>query len=187
MEVDFMSEYLSIKEFSEMAGVSAQSVYKRIKKADNPIQPFVKRENNQFTISKNALQAFYGIGVEQSTSQPGLKVDKPLIEVGERQEQEQVKVKLECETDKKETAEMKVINILQEQLKAQREELQEKNKLIIELNERLAESQRMLDQQQRLSLTDKQQILMLEEKTSSRKGLINRFFGIFNKNNEESK
>ena len=34
-------------------------------------------------------------------------------------------------------------------------------KLIFELNERLAESQKMIDQQQRLSIADKQHILML--------------------------
>ena len=61
----------------------------------------------------------------------------------------------------------------------QNEEIQQKNKVIADLNERLADSQRMLDQQQRLSLADKQQILMLEEKARSKRGIISKFINLF--------
>ena len=77
-------------------------------------------------------------------------------------------------------AAMKVIEILQEQLRAQKEEMQEKNKIIEELNKRLEESNKMLDQQQKLSAMDKQKILSLEEQyqnaTKTKKGFFKKLF-----------
>lgn len=166
-----MKEYISIKDFSKLAGVSAQSIYKRIRKADNPIQPFIKQEGNQFTIDKTALQVLYKIGVEETTSKQGCEVEQPLIDTQEKDGERKEK------TEEKESATNKVINILQEQLEAQRKDIESKNILIAELNNRLAESQRMLDQQQKLSIADKKRILELEAGTQEkeqekRKGLF---------------
>lgn len=164
-----MKEFISIKDFAELAGVTTQSIYKRIKKADNPIQPFIKQEGNQFTIDKVALQVLYKVGVEETTTQQGCEVDK---------EVEKHYLNKGTETrarEQEENASLKVIDILQEQLEAQRKDIESKNILIAELNNRLAESQRMLDQQQKLSIIDKQRILELEagtEEKEKRRGLF---------------
>lgn len=168
-----MKDYLYIPDFASKAGVTPQAVYKRIKKPNNPIHSFIKEEPEGLTIHKSALEVLYGIKEEETTIQPGSKVDKPLLN----------KPKENQEEKHQETASNKVIEILREQLQAQREEIQEKNKQIADLNERLADSQRMIDQQQRLSMADKQQILLLQ--ANQKKGLLTRFKGLFSKNDQE--
>lgn len=53
------SDYISIKEFAELAGVSQQSIYQRIKKPHNPIQVYLKEVNNKTLIRKTALKDLY--------------------------------------------------------------------------------------------------------------------------------
>lgn len=53
-------EYLTIKEFAELAGVSTQSVYKRLATS---LQPYVKEVANQRMLNMQALQDIYGIEV----------------------------------------------------------------------------------------------------------------------------
>ena len=153
-----MSDFISIKEFAELAGVSTQSVYKRIRKTDNPIQPFLKKEDNQLTIDKVALRVLYDVEVDQTTTQPSLKVGNPLQNDNKTKED----VKESKEIKEEATASNKVIDILREQLQAQRKDIEEKNTLITELNNRLAEVTTLLDQQQKLSIADKKRILELE-------------------------
>ena len=160
-----MEEYLSIQEFAQLAGVTPQSIYKRIRKSNN----------RKSKISKS----FYGISEEETTNKPSLKVDKPKEE---EKQQKQEKIK---ETQIKETADQKVIEILREQIEILRKDNEGKDKQIAELHERLAESQKMIDQQQKLSMADKQQILLLEEQTRTNKeksrGLFGWFKGLKNK------
>lgn len=152
-------EYLSIKEFAMLAGVSCQSIYKRIGKENNPIKPYLRKVGNQFTISKSALYVLYNVKVEEIEEQPSLKVEK--------QPQENIKeLKEETEklrTEKSDSASLKLIEILNEQLKAERQENENKNKIIADLTEMLKESNRMLDQAQKLNALDKQTILELQE------------------------
>lgn len=56
-------EYLTIKEFAELAGVSTQSVYKRLATS---LQPYVKEVANQRMLNMQALQDVYGIEVGNS-------------------------------------------------------------------------------------------------------------------------
>lgn len=53
------SDYISIKEFAELAGVSQQSVYQRIKKPHNPIQAYLKEVEGKTLIRKTALKDLY--------------------------------------------------------------------------------------------------------------------------------
>jgi predicted RNase H-like nuclease (RuvC/YqgF family) len=57
------NEYLTIKEFAEVAGVSTQSVYKRLATS---LQPYVKEVANQKVLNIQALQDVYGIEVGNS-------------------------------------------------------------------------------------------------------------------------
>lgn len=56
-------EYLTVKEFAEVAGVSTQSVYKRLATS---LQPYVKEVANQRMLNIRALQDVYGIEVGNS-------------------------------------------------------------------------------------------------------------------------
>lgn len=56
-------EYLSIKEFAGVAGVSTQSVYKRL---STSLQPYVKEVANQKVLNIQALRDIYGIEVGSS-------------------------------------------------------------------------------------------------------------------------
>jgi len=175
-----MKERLTIKEFAEVAKVSPQSIYKRLKKKDNPIQAYMIEEGEQIFLRSEALAELYRIEIEKTTSQPSLKVEQPKIESKEKQENA-TKVKEDIE----QTASFKVIEILREQIEAQRKDIENKNKQIEELNNRLAETTLLLDQQQKLSIADKKQLLLLEEKNNkSNKGIVGKFISLF-KHKEE--
>lgn len=60
-----MSEYLSIKEFAEKAGVSTQAVYQRIKK---DLKLFIKVKNGKKFIAGTALPIFCDKSINQIAS-----------------------------------------------------------------------------------------------------------------------
>ena len=182
-----MKDTLSINEVAELADVTTQSIYKRLKKKDNPIQAYVVMEGNQTMLKKEVLSEIYNKqieGVGLCNYQPSCKVDQPVAEEHIEQQQTKENTK-ESKGEATETASFKVIEILREQIKIQNEEIQQKNKVIADLNERLAESQKMLDQQQRLSLADKQTILLLEDNARSKRGIISRFISFFKGEEEQ--
>lgn len=172
-----MSETLSIKEFAEVAGVSPQSIYKRVKKPNNPIHTYIEYEGEELRLQKIALKELYGVEVDQTTNKPSLKVEQPKTEDKGTQDNAR-----KVNEEQEQTASFKVIQILREQIEAQRKDIENKNKQIEELNNRLAETTTLLDQQQKLSLADKKQLLLLEEKTKeNKKGIIGKFINLFNR------
>ena len=50
------NRYLNVKDFAEIAGVSKQSIYKRLSKPNDPIQKYVSMANNHVAISIDALE-----------------------------------------------------------------------------------------------------------------------------------
>ena len=137
-----MVEYVSIAEFAKMAKISPQSIYKRLKKVDNPLQPFIKLVDNHTMISTEALSLYQN---------PEPKQEPPAEEV----------IEPKAPADDM-TA--KLIEMLQKELEEKSEQLKVKDKQISELNERLAESQQMLNQQQHLNAIAEQKLLALESK-----------------------
>jgi len=174
---------LSVQELSNRTGKSIQSIYKRIKNKNDIIQGFLKRDNEgnilePVKVFESAIDVIYNKGATSSKLNP-----KPSL-VEFRQEEEKK------ENKEEQNAYTKAIDVLQEQLKvlqgelqAEREDKQQKDKLIFELNERLAESQRNLDQQQRLQLIDRQRIKELEERNT--KPLHQRLLDVFRKKGEQ--
>lgn len=67
-------QYLSVKEFAQVAGVSVQAVYKRLSK---DLKPFVKEIEGRKVIDKRALKEVYGKDQEDQEE----KVDNDLINV----------------------------------------------------------------------------------------------------------
>lgn len=154
---------LSVQELSDRTGKTIQSIYKRIRNKNDIIQSFLKRDREgniiePVKIFESAIDVIYNKGATATKLNP-----KPSL-VEFRQEEEKKESKQE------QNAYTKAIDVLQEQLKvlqaelqAEREDKQRKDNLIFELNERLAESQRNLDQQQQLQLLDRNRIKELEE------------------------
>lgn len=175
-----MQELITIREFATIAGVTEEAVYKRLRKQDNPLKEFVQVVGNRKMIDKSALDIFYKGQYNHTTTQPSSKVVQPTPQEQTEDAEQQKKDK---EAERK-TASQQVIDILKEQLEAQRKDIESKNFIIAELNERLAESQTMLDQQQKLSMADKKRILELEasaeekqemQEQKKRKGFFNFF------------
>ena len=169
-------DYLSIKEFAEIVHKTQQSIYKRLSKENNPLKVYAKQDYEGLKIHKDAIKVIYGLYLDEESKdfQP---LQPSLIE-GEKVENDNKS------KNEQETSTMKVITILQEQLEQERKSNEKKDIMISELNERLAESQRMLDQQQKLSMLDKQRILQLEQTTTTnekRKSI----FDFFKRRNEK--
>lgn len=171
---------LSVQELSDRTGRSIQSIYKRIRNKNDVIQSFLKKDSEgnivePLRIFESAIDVIYNKGTTASKLNP-----KPsLIQFrGEEEKQE----KKEEQTAYLKTIDIlqEQLNLLQEELKAEREDKQKKDDLIMQLNERLAESQRNLDQQQKLQLLDRQKIQQLEERHS--RPLLQKFIDVFKKN-----
>ena len=143
-----------------------------MKKQDNPLNVFVKDGADGLKIHKDALQVVYGIEKE-----PENKVEQPRLIAGLKVENQQET------TEEKQTAEMKVIEILQKELEEQRKSNEIKDNQISELTEMLQNSQRMLDQEQKLNAMNTQRILQLEESTKNKKKKS--FFDFFRKGAEQ--
>ena len=178
---------LSVQELSDRTGKSIQSIYKRIKNKNDIIQSFLKRDNKgnilePVKIFESAIDVIYNKGATATK----LNTKPSLVKFSQEEEKK--------ENKQEQNAYTKAIDILQDQLKvlqnelqAEREDKQQKDKLIFELNERLAESQRNLDQQQQLQLLDRQRIKELEEINTKQlhKPLHQKLLDVFRKKGEQ--
>lgn len=130
-------EYISVKEFAKRAGVSVQSLYKRLNGLNNPLNQYIKLVDNQKMLNISALEEIYGIEVEQPI-QPNHSTSESINEA--------------------------VIDTLLKQTEMLKKELEIKNIQIKELNERLSESQKLLAYQQQLQAMAEQKLQLLEQK-----------------------
>ena len=128
------TEYLSIKDFAEKAGVSQQSLYKRLNKLNNQLNNYIKVVDNQKMIDIRALQEVYGVEVEQPIQPKIEPVEQPI----------------QPNFDSILSQNQQMIDMLKEQLEA-------KDKQIENL-------QKLLDQEQHLNAMNHEKILLLESK-----------------------
>ena len=170
-----MSDYLIVKEFAGLGGMSEQSIYKRISKVDDPIQPFVDKSSKPWKIDIIALEVVYHKKIDNLNRQPSLKVVEKVEKVETTKDNVYHKEEIQPKED---TASLKVIEILQK-------EIEKKDKLIDTLTKQLEANTQLLNQQQQLSLADKKRILELEESYEHRQNeqgsIWNRFFKWWNK------
>lgn len=132
------TEYLSIKEFAKAAAVSQQSVYKRLSKADDELQRFVKVIEKKKYINVAALSVIYSVDYQPKEATPAAVPDSPFYE------------------------------LLKEQLEGQRREIEEKDRQISQLMEQLATAHRLIDQQQQLTALNQKRIIELEAATGKK-------------------
>lgn len=141
-------EYICIKEFAERAGVSPQAIYKRLNQVDNQLNNYVKTVGNQRMLNIQALQAVYGIEVDNQ-NQP---VEQP---VGNSNQPDQIKMLQEqAERDQKKDEQ---IRMLQEQLIEQDQRH----------HEQLQTMQELLSQEQKLHLLSVQRVQELEDQEAA--------------------
>lgn len=137
-------EYISVKEFAKRAGVSVQSLYKRLNGLNNPLNQYIKLVDNQKMLNISALEEIYGIEVEQPI-QPNHSTYSTFHSTSE-------------------SINEAVIDTLLKQTEILKKELEIKNIQIKELNERLSESQKLLAYQQQLQAMAEQKLQLLEQK-----------------------
>lgn len=169
------TEYISIKDFAEKAGVSQQSLYKRLNKLNNQLNNYVKMVENQKMIDIRALQEVYGVEVEQPIQpiiQPVEQPIQPLLQATiESLSKELERKSEELQAKDKQYADLQTI--INEQLKAKDKQIENLTKL--------------LDQEQQLNAMNQQKILALETKLEEPtepvepdeeppKGFFSRFF-----------
>ena len=146
------TEYLSIKDFAKKAGVSQQSLYKRLNNPNNQLNNYVKMVENQKMIDIRALQEVYGVEVEQPIQpiiQPVEQPIQPLLQATiESLSKELERKSEELQAKDKQYADLKAS--MEEQLKVKDKQIEHYGKL--------------LDQEQQLNAMNQQKILALESK-----------------------
>ena len=146
------AEYLSIKDFAKKAGVSQQSLYKRLNNPNNQLNNYVKMVENQKMIDIRALQEVYGVEVEQPIQpiiQPVEQPIQPLLQATiESLSKELERKSEELQAKDKQYADLKAS--MEEQLKVKDKQIEHYGKL--------------LDQEQQLNAMNQQKILALETK-----------------------
>lgn len=109
-----MKEYLSIKEFSNVVGISTQAIYKRIKKEDDILNNYVKNISGKIVISASALMELFNI--QTGATEQAAEYTEHLKQQVEEQK-EQLKAK------------DNIINSLMEQIKTQTNLLNQEQQL----------------------------------------------------------
>lgn len=136
------NQYLSIKDFAQAAGVSVQSVYKRLNQVENSLNQYLNLIDGKKMLDIKALKDVYGIEVEQPVEQPLNRNSQP--------------------DSTRDTA----IKALSQQLEVLQDQIKSKDQQIEELNQRLKESMQLLDQQQKLTAIAEQKVMMLEQQST---------------------
>lgn len=134
--------YLSIKDFAQAAGVSVQSVYKRLNQVENHLNQYLNLIDGKKMLDIKALKDLYGVEVAQLVVQP---------------------LNQSCQPDSTSDIAIKALN---QQLEVLQDQLKSKDQQIEELNQRLKESMQLLDQQQKLTAIAEQKVLMLEQQSA---------------------
>ena len=160
-----MKDYLTVKEFAEMANKKQQTIYKQL---DKRLKPFVKIENGQKVISAEALEKFYKTEAVEQLIQPNSTENQPnstQIQLDPTATQpnstagEQPNPTAGDENEAKQEDQIaalnKLIEIVQKQLEEKDKQLAVKDKQIQDLSDRLAEALQLTKGQQYIAAADK--------------------------------
>ena len=172
-----MKDFLTVKEFAEIANKKPQTIYKQL---DKRLKPYVKIDKGQKVISAEALKDFYGveqpfqpdstdIQPKPTENQPNFSDIQPDSTAGE-QPNSTVETEKKSERDKENEqieALNRLIEIVQKQLEEKDKQLAVKDKQIADLSDRLAEALQLTKGQQYIAAADKTKDLI--EADASRK------------------
>lgn len=132
-----MAEYVTIKEFCKLAKITPQSVYKRLKKADNPLNNYIEQVDGNKMISLDALELYRKQETGKENSEP-------------KQEK----------TAEKEVNE-ELIEMLRKELESKNEQIANLTKLLDQ------QQQLNLKTMQELDVVREEKKLLLEDKTGT--------------------
>ncbi len=124
-------EYISIKEFAKRAGVSVQSLYKRLNGLNNPLNQYIKLVDNQKMLNISALEEIYGIEVEQPI-QPNHSTYSTFHSTSEQENETIIEILLKQSEMLKKELEMKneqILSLQEENRKLSRELLELSGKI----------------------------------------------------------
>lgn len=148
------NEFLTIKDFADLAGVSVQSVYKKLRKENNPIQRYLKVVDGVKYIDRKAYTVLYSLAAVPKV---------------ENAEQSEVRADAEQAPPPPKSSTDRILDILEQQLEEQRRQLQEKDIQIAEQNTqinsllaRLEESSRIINQQQQLTAMNTKALMEID-------------------------
>ena len=173
------SEYITVKEFAEIAGVTIQSIYKRLSKENNPLNPYFKEIDGKKLLHKAALREVYDLDLPEE-----LEKDQPADPEKEAAAAADPTEVAAATPEKNDHAD-RLITLLEKQLEEKDRQLQEKDlqinakdKQIESLLQRLEEANKLIDQQQQLAAIEKKEVLQLEdpEEKEKKKSLLQRIF-----------
>ena len=124
-------EYISVKEFAKRAGVSVQSLYKRLNGLNNPLNQYIKLVDNQKMLNISALEEIYGIEVEQPI-QPNHSTYSTFHSTPEQENETIIEILLKQSEMLKKELEMKneqILSLQEENRKLSRELLELSGKI----------------------------------------------------------
>ena len=155
-------DLLTVKDFAEKAGVSVQSIYKKLAKTNNPIQRYLKVVDGVKYIEPRALEILYSPKAASAADDE----EPPVVE-------ETPPPKQAAPQQSKNSTD-RILDLLEKQLEEQRRQLlekdrqlQEKDNQIKSLLDRLEESSKIINQQQQLTAMNTQALLERNSSTAS--------------------
>lgn len=162
-----MKDFLTVKEFAEMANKKPQTIYKQL---DKRLKPYVKIDKGQKVISAEALKDFYGV---EQPFQPDSTVNQPKTTVKDENSTEnqsnstfdsqpkstekQQQTSLEKRIDELEKLLQKQIEEDRQEKEFLKEQIRQKDKTIENLTENLKMAQQ-------LAAADKKKLLEIEQR-----------------------
>lgn len=178
-------EFIGIKEFAELIGYNRTSIYKILDKVDNQLSPYCRKVGGKLKINKRAVFEVFSVEVKETEATP---IDTSRQEATEKAMSTEVLNKNEASSkenvsDLKENASVLKqieVDLLYKHIEMLEKTNAEKDKQIEALNINLTKALDNLDQQQKLSVIDKQKILELEayKEEEENKTFWQRLFGI---------
>lgn len=178
-----MKDFLTVKEFAEMANKKPQTIYKQL---DKRLKPYVKIDKGQKVISAEALKDFYGVEPIETTfstvnstnstvNSTNSAVNSTNATAGEQANstaETEKKAKPDKENEQIEALN-RLIEIVQKQLEEKDKQLAVKDKQIADLSDRLAEALQLTKGQQYIAAADKTKELLEADTGRSGEGEIN--------------
>ena len=170
-----MKDFLTVKEFAEMANKKPQTIYKQL---DKRLKPYVKIDKGQKVISAEALKDFYGV---EQPFQPNSTDNQPKTTENQPNSTAEEQPNSTAETEEKARPDKdieqiealnRLIEIVQKQLEEKDKQLAVKDKQIADLSDRLAEALQLTKGQQYITAADKTKELLEADTGRSGEGEI---------------
>jgi transcriptional antiterminator len=155
-------KYISIKEFSEIVGISKQSIYNQL---DGKLKPYVTRIRGKKFIDITALGEYGDLEKLLEKVEKVENIDLKEVEKVEKVEKNRLKQveNVESQVDNQVATDSRYIDRLEKDIEYLQGELKTRDKYISELNERLAEAHQALLQAQQLQAITEQKLKAIED------------------------